>query len=79
MAGNVWEWTRDCYAAYPRTNALVTDPDVQSASPAGCSYRVVRGGGWGTASEADVRAAARSRYDRSVQFDDLGFRCAMGR
>ena len=60
MAGNVWEWTRDCYAPYPHHSGLVAEPDIQSASPAGCSYRVVRGGGWGTSAEADVRAAARS-------------------
>lgn len=47
VAGNVWEWTLDCSAAYP--SGLQTDP----VAPSSCasSYHVFRGGGLGNNAE----------------------------
>jgi formylglycine-generating enzyme required for sulfatase activity len=56
MAGNVWEWTEDCYH-----NSYDQAPTNGSAWTAGdCSSgRVVRGGSW-FASPGELRSAARS-------------------
>jgi formylglycine-generating enzyme required for sulfatase activity len=65
MLGNVWEWTGDWYGTYPAT---VTDP----TGPATGSYRVIRGGSWGT-NAAFERAAFRNSFT-PVRYSNLGFR-----
>jgi len=58
MAGNVWQWTSDCwnesYAGAPSDGSPWTKGD--------CSKRVLRGGSWSNVPEF-VRSAARSRAD----------------
>jgi formylglycine-generating enzyme required for sulfatase activity len=67
MAGNVWEWTRSLYQAYPYDSE-----DGREALEAE-GYRVLRGGSW----LADPRVARCAYRDRSVPvpfYPDLGFR-----
>jgi eukaryotic-like serine/threonine-protein kinase len=71
MAGNVWEWVNDWYfesyySASPGSNPL---------GPATGTYRVLRGGSW-PLDPRYVRAAYRAWDSPSIQFADLGFRCA---
>ena len=78
MAGNVWEWTRDCFASYDPGGAALSDPGVPFAPTCSSADRVYRGGGWGDSYAVYVRAAFRYGSDPSLQGDDLGFRCARG-
>ncbi len=71
MAGNVWEWTGDCYGAYSAAAA------VNPTGPTGsCTYRVFRGGSWFSGDPTYVRAAVRNYSYPSYQIDNVGFRCA---
>lgn len=70
MSGNVWEWCSDWYGAYP--GGSVTDP---RGAPSG-SYRVLRGGGWGTSAYA-CRSAQRNFYDPAARYYVIGFRVVL--
>ena len=69
LAGNVWEWTADWYAAYPGNHNLELEY--------GQKYRVIRGGGaidyYGKPSTR--RCASRARSVPYGTYDALGFRC----
>ncbi len=71
MAGNVWEWTGDCYGAY--SSAAAVNPTGPTGS---CTDRVSRGGCWYGADPTVVRAAVRSISGPSSLFSGVGFRCA---
>jgi formylglycine-generating enzyme required for sulfatase activity len=71
MLGNVWEWTFDCYIDSYRG----APSDARAREEAGCSRRVVRGGGWNT-KPARVRSANRNRNGTTNRGDYLGFRVA---
>jgi len=72
LAGNVWEWTRTAYAAYP------PDPGQKEreASKAGNDFRVVRGGSWDD-DRGSARCAVRYRDLPGDRLDDIGFRVVL--
>jgi len=74
MAGNVWEWTADCYLPYPAEPQTDPSPQVHPALHGDCYVRALRGGGWNrskTALETYWRAASKRTY----RVPALGFRC----
>lgn len=72
MAGNVWEWVSDYYAA-TYDGAALRNP----TGPAGGTQRVLRGGGWyqDTASEFTTSRRHSTELDLSDAF--IGFRCVL--
>ena len=69
MHGNVWEWCWDRLGSY--SSGSQTDP-MGAASD---SYRVRRGGGWGSSAEgAGARSALRVSGDPDFRYYNLGFR-----
>lgn len=78
MAGNLWEFTQDCYAeTYPEDGPT----DGSAYEVPDCPRRTVRGGGWlnGIGSEGGVaehRPANRGRNSPGAHFDSMGFRVA---
>jgi formylglycine-generating enzyme required for sulfatase activity len=71
VAGNVWEWTEDCwnesYRGAPADGSPWTSGD--------CDTRVVRGGSW-TLIPGNLRSANRNRFVTSGRSYHLGFRVA---
>lgn len=67
MAGNVWEWVADWYAAYPGSPVR---------SPFFGLYKVVRGGSWNHPPE-DARTTARDIAHPARRLGVVGFRCAL--
>ena len=69
LAGNVWEWVADWYAAYP------LEPASNPAGPDTGTYRVLRGGSWYSVGRA-LRSAHRYRDLPTHSGGTYGFRCA---
>lgn len=74
MAGNVWEWTADCFAAdyadHPRDGSAYVSEN--------CQRRALRGGSWVYGIE-DLRSSQRNGLPRPGQRGaDIGFRVARG-
>ena len=69
MLGNVWEWCQDCYGPYEAGKQA--DP----AGPTTGTYRVLRGGSWGSDADA-CRSAFRLYYTPGLRFTFVGFRVA---
>ena len=68
-AGNVQEWTEDCY--HPSYQGAAADGSARQR--AGCTQRVVRGGSYSSPIES-LRSNKRSHYDQDTRIDNLGFR-----
>jgi formylglycine-generating enzyme required for sulfatase activity len=71
MPGNVWEWVNDRYSS----SYYSSGPQNNPPGPATGSYRVFRGGSWGTDPHV---CRASQRYNLFATFTDvsLGFRAA---
>ena len=72
MAGNVWEWVSDWYAADYYRSAPARNP---TGAPRG-ERRVGRGGGWSSGHGGVLRTSVRVMRAPRTPFDFLGFRCA---
>ncbi len=71
LAGNVWEWTADCYAG--SLGGVPTDGSPASTTP--CARRVLKGGTWAYEPELS-RSAARIPGNADWRYFDFGFRVA---
>ena len=71
MAGNIFQWVNDWYSSTYYSVSPSTDP----LGPSTGSFKIQRGGGWGTSS-AGLRSAYRFTFVPAGWFDLAGFRCA---
>ena len=68
-AGNVMEWTQDCY--HHNYNDAPTDGSAWVDGD--CSQRIARGGAYDTVSDS-VRSAKRNKFSPDVSLDNIGLR-----
>lgn len=74
LAGNVWEWTADCYLPYTAADARDPSPQTHPAVPGDCWVRVLRGGGWNRSNHG-LFTFTRGASRRTYRVPGLGFRC----
>lgn len=68
-SGNAAEWVEDCW----NDNYRNAPKDASAWTSGECRLRVLRGGNF-TSKAADIRSAARFRYDEDVRYYANGFR-----
>jgi len=73
LAGNLWEWTADYYAA----DTYASGDDHNPRGPDHGARRVQRGGGWTATNPEDLRSAGRGSMDPNAQMSDVGVRCVV--
>ena len=71
MHGNVWEWCADWYGKYS------SDVAPNPVGPDDGSFRVLRGGSWGSYGRS-TRSAGRDWIGPSYRFNSIGFRLSLG-
>jgi formylglycine-generating enzyme required for sulfatase activity/energy-coupling factor transporter ATP-binding protein EcfA2 len=75
MIGNVWEWTRSLFRAYPYPSEEQERAERENLSER--DPRVLRGGSFGLGGDGGLRCAARIGDDPYDRNDSIGFRvCA---
>ena len=74
IAGNVWEWVGDWFAAYDPASASTMT--MAPRGPATGDMRVIRGGAWNGAMPAWVRPSWRYSAPPGYRTHGIGFRCA---
>ena len=71
MAGNVGEWTEDCY--HDSYNGAPADGSAWTSGE--CNRRVLRSGTWGDIPK-NIRSAVRGRNNTDIRYEFIGFRVA---
>ncbi len=75
MAGNVWEWTQDCFDARPHPYRFLKKRNPLNHR-GNCSIRMLRGGSWSDRARWKFKTYARRGGFIHLRRDNIGFRCA---
>ncbi len=76
MSGNVWEWTRSLYGAYPYPSGQQERAAREDLQASASMRRVLRGGSFAGHARS-LRGAIRSGLDARVAYYFAGFRVAL--